>query len=261
MRHSEPILQIMALVSVGRHPTSGRSRRAPQDARAVELGLRLAGEGLSLLHAGDSDNSALRQYLGMGPQTIDVIEQADTDDAIGLLVRAVELQQPHIVLTGMRAESGEGSGMTPYVLAQQLGWPMVSGIADIVHIQGRQAQLLQALPGGQRRAISVDLPFIGSVDNAAHSPRQSAYGAARRGCIKVQSATTCVDKARANWQVSAAKKRPKRIAMAKATTAAERLKAATVKSSGGGGRVMLEESNREKAQAILVMLKEEGVLS
>ena len=46
-------LNIVALVSVGAHPTSGRPRRAEQDARAVELGLRLAGQNLQLLHAGD----------------------------------------------------------------------------------------------------------------------------------------------------------------------------------------------------------------
>ena len=45
-----PDLNIVALVSVGAHPTSGRARRAEQDARAVELGLRLAGQNLQLLH-------------------------------------------------------------------------------------------------------------------------------------------------------------------------------------------------------------------
>ncbi|MDE2035983.1 MAG: electron transfer flavoprotein subunit beta, partial [Pseudomonas sp.] len=30
---------VISLVSIGAHPTSGRPRRAEQDARAVELGL------------------------------------------------------------------------------------------------------------------------------------------------------------------------------------------------------------------------------
>ncbi|HAQ85137.1 MAG TPA: electron transfer flavoprotein subunit beta, partial [Pseudomonas sp.] len=45
-------LNVITLVSVGAHPTSGRPRRAEQDARAVELGLRLVGDQLQLLHAG-----------------------------------------------------------------------------------------------------------------------------------------------------------------------------------------------------------------
>ncbi|MDO7895166.1 electron transfer flavoprotein subunit beta, partial [Pseudomonas aeruginosa] len=46
-------LNIVALVSIGAHPASGRPRRAEQDARAVELGLRLSGPRLQVLHAGD----------------------------------------------------------------------------------------------------------------------------------------------------------------------------------------------------------------
>ena len=46
-------LKVVTLVSVGAHPASARPRRAEQDARAVELGLRLAGQNLQLLHAGD----------------------------------------------------------------------------------------------------------------------------------------------------------------------------------------------------------------
>ena len=43
----------VALVSIGIHPASGRPRRAEQDARAVELGLQMAGDKLQVLHAGN----------------------------------------------------------------------------------------------------------------------------------------------------------------------------------------------------------------
>lgn len=54
---------VISLVSIGAHPTSGRPRRAEQDARAVELGLQLAGDHLQVLHAGDVAEPALRAYL------------------------------------------------------------------------------------------------------------------------------------------------------------------------------------------------------
>jgi hypothetical protein len=43
---------VFSLVSIGAHPTSGRPRRAEQDARAVELGLQLAGDKLQVLARG-----------------------------------------------------------------------------------------------------------------------------------------------------------------------------------------------------------------
>ena len=67
--------KIISLVSIGAHPTSGRPRRAEQDARAVELGLQLAGDNLQVLHAGDVAEPALRAYLGMGLEQLLVLEQ------------------------------------------------------------------------------------------------------------------------------------------------------------------------------------------
>ncbi|WP_439899620.1 hypothetical protein [Pseudomonas plecoglossicida] len=36
--------KVISLVSIGAHPSSGRARRAEQDARAVELGFRSGGQ-------------------------------------------------------------------------------------------------------------------------------------------------------------------------------------------------------------------------
>jgi electron transfer flavoprotein alpha/beta subunit len=47
-------LDVAVLLSVGRHPASGRSRRADLDARALELALRLGNSvRLHAIHAGD----------------------------------------------------------------------------------------------------------------------------------------------------------------------------------------------------------------
>ncbi len=252
--------KVISLVSVGRHPKSGRARRADQDARAVELGLKLAGERLQMLHAGDDRQPALRSYLGMGLQGMKVIHQPDNADVIPALKGYLNDERPDIVLTGVRAESGEGSGMTPYLLAEQLGWPLVTRIADIVAIDNGEAEILQALPRGQRRAIRVRLPFVASVDQAAEAPRQSAFGPGQRAAIDGTSAEVVDDELRCNWQETPARKRPKRLKIARAKTAADRFKAATAKAQGGGGKVLKNESSEEKAQAILDLLSEEGVL-
>jgi electron transfer flavoprotein beta subunit len=165
-----------------------------------------------------------------------------------------------VVLTGVRAESGESSGMAPYLLAEKLGWPLVTRIADIVSIENGEAQILQALPRGQRRAIQVRLPFVASVDNAAAEARQSAYGPGRRAQLDAMPWVETPDTERSQWQTAPARKRPKRLKMVKAKTAAERFKAATAKSQGTGGRVIKDQPPMEQAQAIFDLLLEEGVI-
>ncbi len=254
-------LRVTALVSVGQHPDSGRERRAGQDARAVELGLSLAPQGLEVLHAGDPHAQALRSYAGMGLSSLRVLEQNEMADVVPALERYLSQNRPDIILTGVRAESGESSGMVPYLLGEALGIPVVTGIADIVSVGCGEAHLLQALPRGQRRALTVSLPFIASVDMAAPTPRQSAFGPASRAQLETQAAgVEHCDEVRAQWHEAPARKRPKRLQVAKAKTAADRFRAATAKSQGDGGRILRDKPASEMAQAIFDLLLEEGVV-
>lgn len=253
-------LNVVSLISVGKHPQSGRERRAEQDGRAVELGMNLASDNLTVLHAGDPQQQALRSYAGMGLKSIRVLQLDSAADAVVPLGNYLQQHGPDIVLTGIRAESGESSGMVPYQLAEQLGWPLVPRIADIVDVKDGVAEVLQALPRGQRRALKVRLPFVASVDNAAQEARQSAYGPASRALMDLQAVESATDDVRAAWEEAPARKRPKRLKVVKAKTAAERFKAATAKSQGDGGKVMKNEPAAEQAQAIFDLLIEEGVL-
>lgn len=253
-------LNIITLVSVGAHPTSGRPRRAEQDARAVELGLRLAGDNLQLLHAGDPQADALRSYLGMGLEQLDVLEQPTGADALPVLVDYLQGSRAQLVLTGSQAEVGEGSGMLPFLLAECLGWPMVVGLAEVEKVENGVAQVLQALPRGQRRRLKVRLPCVASVDNAAPAARQSAFGPARRGQVEAHDVAVVDDPLLTESSLQPARPRPKRLKVIKAKTAAERMKAATAKASGGGGQVLKDVSPQEGAEAIFRLLVEEGVL-
>jgi electron transfer flavoprotein beta subunit len=253
-------LNIIALVSVGAHPTSGRARRAEQDARAVELGLNLAGNKLQMLHAGNPDEEALRAYLGMGLDEMAVLEQPPGADALPVLADYLRHAGAQLVLTGSQAETGEGSGMLPFLLAEQLGWPLVVGLAEVEKIANGMAQVLQALPRGQRRRLKVRLPFIASVDNAAPIARQSAFGPARRGQLHPCEVAIIDDSLLTEAQLQPARPRPKRLKVIKAKTGAERMKAATAKATGGGGQVLKEVSPQVGAEAIFKLLLDEGVL-
>jgi electron transfer flavoprotein beta subunit len=253
-------LHVISLVSVGAHPTSGRPRRAEQDARAVELGLQLAGDNLHVLHAGNAEEPALRGYLGMGVDELHVLAQPPGADAVPGLTDYIRESGVQLVLTGSQAETGEGSGMLPYLLAESLGWPLVVGLAEVESMSNGSAQVLQALPRGQRRRLKVRLPFLATVDNAAPKPRQSAYGPAQRGLLDVEEVEVVIDEVFTGADLTPAKPRPKRLKVIKAKSGADRMKAATAKASGGGGQVLKGLTAQEGAAAILKLLVEEGVV-
>jgi len=251
--------KVISLVSIGSHPGSGRARRAEQDARAVELGLQLAGDALQVVHAGDPREEALRGYLGMGLDHLDVLEQPVGADVLNVLTEYLREAGAQLVLTGSQAETGEGSGMLPFLLAERLGWPLVVGLAEVESIENGTAQVLQALPRGQRRRLKVRLPVLATVDTAAPKPRQSAFGPARRGVLAARSAAIVEDDLLAEAELQPAKPRPKRLKVIKAKSGADRMKAATAKASGGGGKVLKDASPTEAAEAIMKLLVEEGV--
>ncbi|PXF29981.1 electron transfer flavoprotein subunit beta [Pokkaliibacter plantistimulans] len=258
MQSSE--LNVSVLLSVGAHPKTARSRRADQDAKALELALSLPKARVAAIHAGDAGDEALRQYLGMGLPALQVLPQPKEADVVPVLVDYLRQHPATLVLTGGKAEQGESSGMLPYLLAQELGWPVVPRVAAVESVGNGKAAVLQALPRGQRRALTVSLPCVLCIDEAAPAPRQSAFALGQRGKIEVLSAAVTTDSERADWTVQPARKRPKRLKVVKAKTAADRFKAATAKASGDGGQVIVPKTVEEGAEAILKMLKEEGVL-
>lgn len=256
--------KVAALLSVGQHPVTGRTRRADQDARSLEMALSLPNIELLPVHAGwvdDTSELALRSYLGMGVSELHLLQQPAKADVIPVLEAFMRQQQVSLVLCGGRAESGEGSGLLPYLLAQRLGWPVVSGLAEIEHIQNGSVTLLQALPRGQRRRLKVTLPAVIAVDTAAPAARQSAFGPARRGQLLQQAADVTADLESGDWKFKPARKRPRRLKIIKATSARDRFKAAAAKAEASGGQVVQNLSADESADAILKILLEEGVLN
>jgi electron transfer flavoprotein beta subunit len=249
-------LDVVVLVSIGQHPVSGRPRPAAADARAVELALSLPDAHVRLVHAGDASERALRDYLGMGVETMTVLSMPSDADPVPALIAHLRSTKPQLVLAGVRAESGEDSGLLPYLVAEGLDRTLCPGI---VAFDPDAMEALQALPRGRRRRIGASLPLVATVPATAPSPRMSAYGPARRGRIEVLATPVAIDAARASWEERPARRRPKRLRVVKAASAAERVRAVT-ETAAGKGRVLQGLSPDAAAKAILDYLIEEGII-
>lgn len=201
------------LVSIGRNPISGRSRRAAADASAVAMALKIAGkEGVDVVHAGDPAVPALRDYLGMGLARLTVLPVPETVDPGPALLAYLRWKRPALVLAGERAEAGEASGFLPYWLAGELAVTLLPEVVDLqMETQGWRAIL--AAPGGGRRRVGVAGALMATVGRGAAVAPLAAYGPARRGeliCQRADPLVTAVE----SRAIKPARPRPKRLAAA-----------------------------------------------
>jgi electron transfer flavoprotein beta subunit len=258
-------MKIAVLVSVGRHPVSGTARYSRNDAAALTIALSLIkahDATLDVLHAGDSSNPALQEYLALGARLVEVLETADNTlaaqtDAVALL--AARLQGYDLVLSGTRAEGAFDSGMLPYRVAHALGMPLVGAAVDL-SVRDGCAQVRQFMPKGLRRRVEVQLPALIAVHPLANASPTYAYARLREGAIK-PVAPQAAPGAHAHhpddaaWTIRPATAKPVRLAAAEKRSGHARMLSATTTESRGGS-VVIEGSSVEKAQVILAYLRE-----
>lgn len=257
--------RVAVLLSIGRHPASGRPRRAPLDARALELALRLPEAEILALHAGDPASPALREYLGMGLPEITALRLPEGADPVPALVARLRAFGPDLILTGAQAEAGEDSGMVPYLLAEALGAAVAPNVVEIALGAGPASlEALMALPRGRRRKALLPLPAALAVGPAAPAPRQPSFARARRGRVLAEEAPLAGEAAAGPdaFLAGAAFQPYRRRAAAAAAlrgSARERLKAAT-ESRAGEGRLLVRPAPEEAAAALHDYLTAKGAL-
>ncbi len=240
--------RVCVLVSLGRHPRSGRERRAPLDACALELALRMRNCDLEVVHAGQPQAPALREYLGMGPAKITVLPAPAEADIALTLTEHIRLSKPDIVLTGKQAEGGEDSGFLPYFVAQALGYALICDVAEAA-LAGDVVEVHQSLRHGQRRAVHCPMPVVLTVGRTASPARSPAFVRMRDGEVVLVEREIHVDEDHARWTHQPAKARPKRITASKSADPLERLNA-IVSGAPERGRVLVGLSAAEAAKAI-----------
>ncbi len=267
------IKNIAALVSVGRHPVSGEARHCRNDSLAMTLGLALTSHlnatetntvSFKVLHAGNANNTALKDYLALGASHIDMIDVAAESLIIDAL--AANLTNTDLILTGSRAENGLDSGMLPYQLAEKLGFSLVANALAIQQTTDGLTgglEVLQFLPKGKRRSVTVQLPAVIVVHPLAPVELRHAYARQVTGTINQQASplthATPQEKT-LKWQTETILRKPIKLKARENKSGHARMLSATV-SENKGGAVVIEGNSVEKAQVILGYLREHRLIN
>lgn len=249
---------VAALISAGRHPVSGAPRSCRGDAIAMAIGRSLVGDALRVVHAGAEPEPSLQDYLALGARNIEVLPVQANGDVVAAL--AAHLKGVDIILTGVRAELGAGSGLLPYALARALERPIVANVleAKVANsaASGAGVEIHQFLPKGQRRRVGCRLPLVIAVHPL--SPQKLAYAYARRlsGRIEAISSAPATEEAvNPSWTVEKVSRRPVRLKAWEKKSGHARLLSAIV-SETKGGVVAFEGTTVDKAQVMLNYLRE-----
>lgn len=251
-------VSVAVLVSSGRHPVSGTPRACPGDVAAFEVARRLGGT-LNVFHFGTGqDEAALNHYLAYGAECVTVLEA----DGSAIASLADHLAHHDLIITGSRAETGEGSGLLPYALASRLARPIVANVLE-ASVAGREATVRQFLPKGKRRRLAVKLPAVLAVHPLAPVAPRYAYASKVQGRIEryslADAASGASDVPPADrWAMDASRQLVRLKAAEKKAGHARMLSA--VAAEAKSGVVAIEGSNVEKAQMLLAYLREHRLI-
>jgi electron transfer flavoprotein beta subunit len=255
--------KLACLVSIGAHPVSREARYSRNDSLALGLGLAIAKDNkfeLEVLHAGDADNRALNDYHALGADNIKVLPITDNANVVTSL--ASQLQNTELILTGTRAESSEDSGLLPYLLAEKLQIPLVNYALDIEMKDGA-IEVLQFLPKGKRRRVSVTLPAVVTVHPLATVKTNYVFAKKVTGNLTkcdIEKNEGFINRPKITWTLAPNIHRPNKLKASENITAHRRMLSA-ISSESKSGLVVNEGTSVEKAQVILTYLREHYLIN
>lgn len=147
---------------------------------AVEAAIRVAerkkGRRVTVIAAGDASCEALlRAAVSIGAHRAVRVEapallRQDAQVLARALAKAVqELGDIDLVITGMHSAVG-GPGLVPAMMAELLGWPLVSGVSSLDQVADEIAFMHRQSAEGLQR-IRVEIPAVISVLREIADPR------------------------------------------------------------------------------------------
>lgn len=221
-------MNVTVAISLGRHAKSGRPMLSPNDARALAVARSLS-DSPTLVHVGEaSQKMTLRQYLGLGFASLDLVESDPGQDICGPLAAYLKANPADLVITGQQGVGQDDTGLVPYVLAKALGLPLIDRVLSV-----SDGQLTQFLPKGRRRVMALQTPAIISVSDKAPLTLEYIARHARNGEIRVLSpASESVSNVYRAWERQPMQPGRKRLSVPSSTKGWARF---NQRMGGGGG--------------------------
>jgi electron transfer flavoprotein beta subunit len=196
----------------------------------------------------------------MGGAGLEILALSPEGDPSECLAARLLALAPRLILTGTRAEVGEGSGLLPYVLAHRLRRPLVSGCVSAAIESAGTIRIIRALPGGARQTLLSEGPLVMSVGPAAPAPHLSAFAPSRRKPVMLLPVEAARDP-RHERPASPARPMPRPITKPSDASPIDRLSA--ILSGAGGNQTAAERiegaSPEAAAAAILAYLRSAGL--
>jgi electron transfer flavoprotein beta subunit len=260
--------ELVVLVSVRIDPTSGRATRSRADAAAVALAQKALGEGREpwLCTAGGMPAGVARDYLAQGVSQITrlpVHADGSLEDVASVLETACRERGP--LLTGARGESGFGSGLLPYALAQRLHRPLINEVTDLVQEADGGWRVVQALPRGARRSwhlepgVAAVLVTSARLAQREDLPQRHSWAAAQAGSIVEAAVAAAASRppGGVHWSFEPARKQRRPLMPVSVESGAARMARATgsAESAGPSGIVVRDGSVMDKARLLLEHLR------
>lgn len=242
-------MKIAVLIAPAVHPVSGRPCAGEADLAALALAQRLSSQ-VDVWYAGAADDAALADYLARGATHIHTLALAAGREVLSPLAEA--LQDYAMVLCGARAAGGDGSGLLPYQLAEQLGRALLPDVLDLSK-SDQQWQALQALPKGVRRTLAAKLPLVASVHARAASAVGWSYARLQQGKIQRKAATG----AALPQVVLEPARRARALVAASKVSGHARMQGAIAGGEGKSAGIVVKQGDSvEKAQVVLDYLRQ-----
>lgn len=256
--------KLAVLVASRIDPVSAREVASRNDAVAVALALGLMPAGsIATISAAALSDSVARDYLALGLQSIELLEATPTDPIDTLAAAVADIP---LVLTGMRSESGIGSGTLPYALAHRLGRPVLGGVVAL-SVEGSSTFATLACPKGARRRLRVEGPVVLAVSPTASVTLRHSWRDQLQGRVVRRSAAALAlsvhghePGAEPPWQHVGAVKGLQMLAARAPQAGHSRMHRAIGGAAAAGGQILTEGSAQDKARAVFDYLRSHALL-